>query len=36
MGKVKISVSFPAWKEREVLPATFEVPIVEKRPSKER
>jgi hypothetical protein len=35
-GKVKITVTFAAWKEREVQPATFEVPIVEKKPSKER
>jgi hypothetical protein len=28
-GKAKVTVSFPDWKEGEVTPATFEVPIGE-------
>jgi hypothetical protein len=24
----KVTLSFPAWKERKVIPATFEIPIV--------
>jgi len=28
-GKVKVSLSFPDWKEGNVAPATFEVPVVE-------
>jgi hypothetical protein len=32
-GKVKITITFPAWKEREFEPATFEVPIVDRQMS---
>jgi hypothetical protein len=28
-GKAKVTLSFPDWREGEVAPATFEVPIVE-------
>jgi hypothetical protein len=28
-GKVKISLSFPDWKEGCVAPATFEIPIAD-------
>jgi hypothetical protein len=31
-GKAKVTVSFPAWKEGKVAPATFELPILEKAP----
>lgn len=31
-GKAKITVCYPAWKEGNVTPATFEVPLVETKP----
>jgi hypothetical protein len=31
-GKVKVTLSFPAWKEGKVAPATFEVPVVDPEP----
>jgi hypothetical protein len=31
-GKAKVTVSFDAWKEGKVAPATFEVPIVDEGP----
>jgi hypothetical protein len=31
-GKARVTVSFPAWKEGKVAPATFTVPILEKAP----
>jgi hypothetical protein len=33
-GKAKVTVSFPAWKEGKVVPATFEVPIEEGKAAK--
>jgi hypothetical protein len=33
-GKAKVTVSFPAWKEGKVVPATFEVRIEEAAPAK--
>jgi hypothetical protein len=33
-GKAKVTVSFAAWKEGNVSPATFEVPIEEAVPAK--
>jgi hypothetical protein len=30
-GSAKITLSFPAWKEGNVLPATFKVPFEEKK-----
>jgi hypothetical protein len=32
LGKAKVTVSFPAWKQGKVAPATFEVPIIDKSP----
>jgi hypothetical protein len=34
-GKAKVTVSFPAWKEGNVTPATFEVPVEEATPAKQ-
>jgi hypothetical protein len=31
-GKAKVTLSFPAWKEGKVAPATFEIPIEEAPP----
>jgi hypothetical protein len=28
-GKAKVALSFPAWREGNVAPATFEVPVAE-------
>ena len=33
-GKATVTLSFPAWKEGNVAPATFEVSIVEAKPAK--
>jgi hypothetical protein len=33
-GKAKVTVSFPAWKEGKVVPATFEIPIEEGKAGK--
>jgi hypothetical protein len=30
-GRAKVTLSFPDWKEGEVSPATFEVPVVGQR-----
>jgi hypothetical protein len=34
-GKAKVTLSFAAWKEGNVVPATFEVPIEEVTPAKQ-
>jgi len=31
-GKVRITLSFPDWKEGNVAPATFELPVPEPKP----
>ena len=31
-GKARVTLSFGAWKEGKVAPATFEVPIVDEEP----
>lgn len=31
-GKAKVTLSFPAWKEGKVSPATFEIPVAEPEP----
>jgi hypothetical protein len=31
-GKAKVTLSFDAWKEGKVAPATFEVPVVDAGP----
>jgi hypothetical protein len=31
-GKAKVTVSYPGWKEGNVIPATFEVPLAETKP----
>jgi hypothetical protein len=31
-GKAKVKLSFDAWKEGKVAPATFEVPVVDEGP----
>jgi hypothetical protein len=32
-GKAQVKVSFPDWKEGEVVPLTYTVPVVEKSPA---
>jgi len=31
-GKAKVTLSFPDWKEGKVIPASFELPILESEP----
>jgi hypothetical protein len=33
-GKAKVTLSFPDWKDGEVAPATFEMPIAKTDPNK--
>jgi hypothetical protein len=35
-GKAKVTFSFPAWKEGEVTPASFEVDVVREFPTTEQ
>jgi hypothetical protein len=35
-GNAKVTLSFPDWKEGNVAPAMFEVPIVEPEPKKQQ
>jgi len=32
-GKAKVTLSFPDWKEGKVIPASFEVPVLEPEPN---
>ena len=36
MGNAKVTLSFPAWEEGKVAPATFEIPIAEPEPEVEK
>jgi hypothetical protein len=31
-GKAKVTLSFPDWKDAEVAPATYEVPVIDPEP----
>jgi hypothetical protein len=35
-GKARVTLSFPDWKEGQVAPATFELPIADAQPAAEK
>jgi hypothetical protein len=36
VGKAKVTLSFPAWEEGKVTPATFEIQVAEPEPEVEK